>query len=297
MADSILPSPVGFAAIRYSRPMAAERFTVRFWGVRGSIACAGPETLRYGGNTSSLEVRCGDRLILFDGGSGIRYLGNRLAGGAPLDADLYLTHTHFDHVCGLPFFKPLFQPGNTFRLWAGHLGGRVPLKKVLWQFMMAPLFPVPPEVFRANVSYHDFSAGDTLRPAPDITLRTAPLNHPDGATGYRLEFAGRSMCYLTDTEHVAGAPDRNILGLIGGADLVIYDSMYTDGEWAQGHIGWGHSTWQEAVRLCQSAGAKRLVVFHHSPDHDDDMLDAIAREVEAELPGSILAREGLELPV
>jgi phosphoribosyl 1,2-cyclic phosphodiesterase len=275
--------------------MSAERFTVRFWGVRGSIACAGPETLRYGGNTSSLEVRCGERLLLFDAGTGIRYLGNRLMRDAPLDADLYLTHTHFDHVCGLPFFRPLFQPENTFRLWAGHLAGRASLKTVLWQFMMTPLFPVRPEVFRANVAYNDFSAGDTLRLSPEITLRTTPLNHPDGATGYRLEFAGRSMCYLTDTEHVAGAPDRNILGLIADADMVIYDSMYTDEEWAAGHVGWGHSTWQEAVRLCRSAGAKRLVVFHHNPDHDDDMLDAIGREVEAALPGSILAREGLEL--
>ena len=275
--------------------MSGERFTVRFWGVRGSIACAGPETLRYGGNTSSLEVRCGERLLLFDAGSGIRYLGNRLLRDAPLDADLYLTHTHFDHVCGLPFFRPLFQPENTFRLWAGHLAGRASLKTVLWQFMMAPLFPVRPEAFRANVAYNDFSAGDTLHPSPEITLRTTSLNHPDCATGYRLEFAGRSMCYLTDTEHVAGAPDRNILGLIAGADMVIYDCMYTDEEWAAGHVGWGHSTWQEAVRLCRSAGAKRLVVFHHDPDHDDDRLDAIARDVEAALPGSILAREGLEL--
>jgi len=275
--------------------MSGERFSVRFWGVRGSIACAGPDTLRYGGNTSSLEVRCGERLLLFDAGSGIRYLGNHLPRDTPLDADLYLTHTHFDHVCGLPFFRPLFQPENTFRLWAGHLGGRASLETILWQFMITPLFPVRPEVFRANITYNDFSAGDTLRPSPEITLRTTALNHPDGATGYRLEFAGRSMCYLTDTEHVAGAPDRNILGLIAGADLVIYDSMYTDAEWAAGHVGWGHSTWQEAVRLCRSAGARRLVVFHHNPDHDDDMLDAIAQDVEAALPGSILAREGLEL--
>jgi phosphoribosyl 1,2-cyclic phosphodiesterase len=275
--------------------MPGERFTVRFWGVRGSIACAGAETLRYGGNTSSLEVRCGDRLLLFDAGTGIRYLGNRLVREAPIDADLYLTHTHFDHVCGLPFFRPLFQQENTIRIWAGHLGGRASLQQVLWQFMMAPLFPVPPEVFRANVSYNDFSAGDTLRAPHGITLRTIALNHPDGATGYRLEFAGRSMCYLTDTEHVAGTPDRNILGLIAGADVVIYDSMYTDQEWADGHVGWGHSTWQEAVRLCRAASARRLVVFHHNPDHDDDMLDGIAAEVEAQLPGSILAREGLEL--
>jgi len=275
--------------------MSGERFTVRFWGVRGSIACAGPETLRYGGNTSSLEVRCGERLVLFDAGTGIRYLGNHLLREAPIDADLYLTHTHFDHVSGLPFFRPLYQPENTFRLWAGHLGARTSLRQVLWQFMMAPLFPVPPEVFRANVSYHDFRAGETLHAPGGITLRTVPLNHPDNATGYRLEFGGRSLCYLTDTEHVAGAPDRNILGLIGGADLVIYDCMYTDAEWANGHVGWGHSTWQEAVRLCRAARARRLVVFHHDPDHDDDALDAIARDVEAQLPGSILAREGLEL--
>ena len=275
--------------------MAADEFSVRFWGVRGSIACSGPQTARYGGNTSSLEVRCGGRLLLFDAGSGIRYLGNRLAAEAPLDSDLYLTHTHFDHVCGLPFFRPLFQPQNTFRLWAGHLGGRATLRQVLWDFMISPLFPVPPEIFRADISYHDFDAGETLSPAPGIELRTTALNHPDGATGYRVDYAGRSLCYLTDTEHVPGAPDRNILGLIEGADLVIYDCMYTDAEYAQGHAGWGHSTWQEAVRLCRAAGARRLAVFHHDPDHDDDMLDAIAGEVEAAMPGSVLARDGLTL--
>jgi phosphoribosyl 1,2-cyclic phosphodiesterase len=161
--------------------------------------------------------------------------------------------------------------------------------------MMTPLFPVPPEVFRAAISYHDFAAGATLAPAPGIRLRTAPLNHPDGATGYRVEFGGRSLCYLTDTEHVPGAPDRNVLALIEGADLVIYDCMYSDEEYASGHVGWGHSTWQEGVRLCRAAGAKRLVVFHHDPDHDDDLLDGIAKEVEEALPGSILAREGLTL--
>ena len=295
MAAPILPFPVALAAIGYSGTVAGEDFTVRFWGVRGSIACAGPETARYGGNTSSLEVRCGDRLLLFDAGSGIRYLGNRLCKESPIDTDLYFTHTHFDHVCGIPFFRPFFQQQNTFRLWAGHLGSRASLQQVLWQFMMAPLFPVPPEIFRATMSYHDFTAGEMLSPAPGISVRTTPLNHPDGATGYRVDHAGRSLCYLTDTEHVAGAPDRNILGLIAGADLVIYDCMYTDEEWANGHVGWGHSTWQEAVRLCKAAGSKRLVVFHHDPDHDDDMLDAIAAQVDAALPGSILAREGLVL--
>lgn len=270
------------------------RLSVHFWGVRGSIACSGPRTARYGGNTSSLEVRCGGRRLLFDAGTGIRYLGKTLEGKA-LDADLFFTHTHFDHVCGLPFFRPFFESGNRFRLWAGHLGAKgLTLKRVLSEFMMSPLFPVPPEIFHAQMEYRDFRAGDTLRPGEGIAVRTAPLNHPDGATGYRVDYAGRSLCYVTDTEHVPGTPDRNILGLIEGADLVVYDCMYTDEEYPR-FATWGHSTWQEGVRLCRQAGAKRLVVFHHDPDHDDDMLDGIGREVEKALPGSVVAREGLVL--
>ena len=279
-------------------------FSVRFWGVRGSIACSGPRTARYGGNTSSLEVRCDERMLLFDAGTGLRYLGNELIknegvsrpASLPLEADLFLTHTHFDHVAGLPFFKPFFKSQNRFRLWAGHLVEGMTLRRVLGEFMMSPLFPVPPQIFRARMEYREFKAGETLRPAEGIAVRTTLLNHPDGATGYRVDYGGHSICYLTDTEHVPGAPDRNILGLIAGADLVIYDSMYTDAEY-DAYVGWGHSTWQEGVRLCRAAGAKRLAVFHHDPEHDDDMLDGIAREVEKELPGSIVARDGLVVTV
>ena len=152
-------------------------FSVRFWGVRGSIACSGPRTARYGGNTSSLEVRCGERMLLFDAGTGLRYLGNALASEGPaspaLDVDLFLTHTHFDHVAGLPFFKPFFQPQNRFRLWAGHLAEGMTLRRVLGEFMMSPLFPVPPQVFRARMEYREFRAGETLRPGDDVAVRTA----------------------------------------------------------------------------------------------------------------------------
>ena len=185
-----------------------EEFLVRFWGVRGSIASPGPATARYGGNTSSIEVRCGKRLMLFDAGTGVRNLGNQLLAEAPLEADLFFTHTHFDHICGLPFFKPFFQPQNSFRLWAGHLGVRMTLQQLLREFMAPPLFPVPPEVFRARMDYRDFKAGETLSPAPGISLRTAPLNHPDGATGYRIEYAGRVLCYITDTEHLRSEERR-----------------------------------------------------------------------------------------
>ena len=270
-------------------------FLVRFWGVRGSIAAPGPATARYGGNTSSIEVRCGERLIVLDGGTGMRYLGNRLIAETPVDADIFVTHTHFDHVCGLPFFKPFFQAQNCFRLWAGHLGAGMTFHRMLREFMAAPLFPVPPEVFKAKMEYRDFKGGDTLAPAPGIVVRTAALNHPDGATGYRIEYGGKSLCYVTDTEHVPGQLDRAVLALIAGADLVIYDSMYTDEEYAKSYVGWGHSTGQEGVRLCKSAGVKKLVVFHHDPDHDDERLDAIGREVEAAMPGALMAREGLTL--
>jgi phosphoribosyl 1,2-cyclic phosphodiesterase len=270
-------------------------FQVRFWGVRGSIAAPGPATARYGGNTSSLEVRCGERLLLLDAGTGMRELGIGLVKEAPVDADLYFTHTHFDHVCGLPFFKPFFQPQNRFRLWAGHLGGGTTLARVLREFMIAPLFPVPPEVFKATMEYRDFKPGETLPSAPGIAVKTRALNHPDGAVGYRIEYAGKAFAYITDTEHVPGTPDKNVLALMDNADIAVYDSMYTDEEYAQSFVGWGHSTWQEGVRLARRAGVKKLVIFHHDPEHDDARLDAIAREAEAALPGTVLAREGLVL--
>jgi phosphoribosyl 1,2-cyclic phosphodiesterase len=169
------------------------------------------------------------------------------------------------------------------------------LHKVLHEFMMAPLFPVSPGVFAAKMEFRDFKAGETLAPGPGIVVRTAALNHPNGATGYRIEYGGKSVCYVTDTEHVPGTPDRNVLALIAGADIVIYDCMYTDEEFAKSYVGWGHSTWQEGLRLCKAAGAKRLVVFHHDPDRADDLLDAIGREAAAALPGSVVAREGLTL--
>src|ERR1044072_1952504 len=204
-------------------------FTVRFWGVRGSIACSGPRTAGYGGKTSAPRVRCGGDRLLFGAGPGMRYLDKTLEGGR-LDADLFFTHTHFDHICGLPFFRPLFDAQNHFRLWAGHLRGAMTLKRVLAEFMMSPLFPVPPEVLRSTREYCDFNAGATLTTLKATRVRTAALNHPDGATGYRVEYDGRSLCYVSDTEHVPGSLDRNILGLIAGADLVIYDCMYTDDE-------------------------------------------------------------------
>jgi len=269
---------------------------VTFWGVRGSIACPGERYLKYGGNTSCIEVRAGDHLLILDGGTGIRELGAALRGQGPFDADLLLTHTHMDHIGGIPFFGPLFDPTSTWRLHAGHLLPRRTLEGVLIDFMSDPVFPVPPSIFDAKVSFIDFEAGATLPLHPDVTVRTALLNHPQGSTGYRIEHGGKSFCYITDTEHPAEGRDENIVELVRGADMVVYDATYTDEEYPA-HRGWGHSTWQEGVRLADAAGVKTLIIFHHDPDHDDARMDAIAAEAEALRPGTITAREGMTLTV
>jgi phosphoribosyl 1,2-cyclic phosphodiesterase len=272
----------------------ASSFYVRFWGVRGSIATPGAATARYGGNTSCLEVRCGNRLLIFDAGTGIRPLGTHLDQGGAVDADVYFTHTHVDHIQGLPFFSSAYKKSNKLRFWAGHLKPDYTLKQVLSEMMMEPLFPVPISIFGAEITFNDFDCGNTLSPAPGIVLRTAPLNHPNRATAYRVEYGGKSICYVTDTEHVPGKPDENILRLIRGADIVIYDSTYTDDEFPR-YAGWGHSTWQEGVRLCDRAKSGRLVVFHHDPTHDDAFMDGVAEAAAKARPNTVVAREGLTL--
>jgi len=272
-----------------------ENFSVRFWGVRGTLPAPGPETARYGGNTPCVEVTCGQERLILDAGTGIRALGASLAGREGLNSHIFLTHAHLDHIMGFPFFRPAYSPNNTFQIWAGHLapesGG---IRSVLATIMSKPIFPVPLRIMHASMAFHDFTAGDTLNPLPDIVLRTAPLNHPNGATGYRIDYGGRSICYVTDTEHREGELDRTIIELIAGSQLVIYDSTYTEEEYAR-FRGWGHSTWNEGVKLCDAAGSGTLVAFHHDPDHSDADLDRIGEEMERARPGSIVASEGLVL--
>jgi phosphoribosyl 1,2-cyclic phosphodiesterase len=172
----------------------------------------------------------------------MRPLGRELDKQGRVEADVFFTHSHFDHITGLPFFSPAFKPENRFRFWAGHLLPEFRLYDVLCELMMAPLFPVPLDVLKADISYVDFKPRETLEPGPGIKIRTAPLNHPNGAIGYRIEYGGKAICYVTDTEHVPGKLDANILGLIEGADFLVYDSTYTEAELPR-FAGWGHSTW------------------------------------------------------
>ena len=266
---------------------------VRVWGARGSVPCPGPRTLKYGGNTSCVEVRCGGHRVVFDGGTGIRELGHAMKTEPPGAVDVLLTHFHLDHIAGLPFWGPAYTPGNSIVFRAARLQETYGLREILHKMMSPPLFPIPLDEFKADVRFEDFDFGEGFEIAPGVQVDTRPLNHPGGACGYRVGHAGRSVAYVTDTEHVPGQDDGNVLDLMRGADLVFYDATYTEEEFPC-HKGWGHSTWQEAVRLADLAGSGTLVLFHHDPKHEDADLDRIAAQVAQARPGTLVAREGAE---
>ena len=271
-------------------------YRVKFWGVRGSIACPSPNHVVYGGNTSCVEMTVGGHVLVFDAGTGIRALGQEIMRRDVHEATLLMTHSHWDHINGFPFFAPAFKPGFRLSILAGHLRGDNKIEDVLSSQMATPMFPVPLGAMRAQLTFHDFVAGDTLDLHEGVRVRTAELNHPNNATAYRVDHDGHSVCYVTDTEHVPGHPDANVLALIAGADLVIYDCTYTDAEWPA-KIGWGHSTWQEGVRLCRAAGVRRLAIFHHDPDHDDSFMEALEDQARQEWDSILVARDNMELTV
>ncbi|MCG8509894.1 MAG: MBL fold metallo-hydrolase [Rhodospirillales bacterium] len=271
-------------------------FGVKFWGVRGSIAVPSPQHVRYGGNTSCVQVFVGDRCFVLDAGTGIRSLGAEFLKNDVREVNLLLTHTHWDHINGFPFFTPAYSPNNRVHIRAGHLAGKSTIREVLSNQMDHPMFPVPLEAMQANMIMEDFTAGDDFNLYPDVRIRTTPLNHPNNATAYRIEYGGKSICYVTDTEHVPGDLDQRILDLVEGTQIMIYDATYTEDEFPN-RIGWGHSTWNEGVKLCRAANVEKLLIFHHEPDHDDDFMDKLAAEARAEWSGAVVAQEGMLVEV
>jgi len=250
--------------------------------------------MKYGGNTSCIEVIANGKRLILDAGTGIRQLGNEMQKSGMDNFHILLTHTHWDHINGFPFFTPAYNKDLSIEIMAGHLGDKGGIQDVLSAQMDNPMFPVPLEAMTADITFTDFKAGEAFDLCEDIHVRTAPLNHPNGSTAYRIEYDGKAMVYVTDTEHVPGETDENILNLIQGADLVIYDSTYTEEEFPS-KIGWGHSTWNEGVRLCRLGGVKRMAIFHHEPDHYDDFMDDIAKIARAEWEGAFVCREGMTI--
>lgn len=275
------------------------QFKVHFWGVRGSIPCPGPTTVRYGGNTSCVEMQVDGKHLIFDGGTGLHVLGQSLLSKMPIEAYIFFTHSHWDHMQGFPFFTPGFIKGNTFHIYGAIAPDGSTIEQRLNDQMLHPNFPVPLQIMQANLDFYNVIPGQTIR-IGDIIIETAPLNHPGEAVGYRVSWRGGTAVYVTDTEHYPDRLDENVLRLARDANILIYDSTYTDEEYyspTRPKIGWGHSTWQEAVKVAKAANVKTLVIFHHDPAHDDDFLDRVGEQARQRFANAIMAREGMELQV
>ncbi|MBM3812234.1 MAG: MBL fold metallo-hydrolase [Acidimicrobiia bacterium] len=264
---------------------------VQFWGVRGSIPTPHAANMRYGGNTACVEVRLqGGPPVVLDAGTGIRRLGLELR-GCPL-IHLLLTHFHWDHIQGLPFFDPLHHPAQTLDVWSSAPPAR--LQATLEQQMSTPYFPVnltePPRRPSYNqATGHGFEVGG-------IKVQPIELHHPGGSTGYKLSANGASVVYATDHEPGSAVHDAALLEVAAGADLLIIDSQYTPEE-HQAREGWGHGTWLDSARTAREAGVKRLILFHHDPARDDEAVAALVENARTEFFPTEAAREGWTIQI
>ncbi len=266
---------------------------VRFWGVRGSTPTPCAENLKFGGNTACLEVRTpSGECLIFDAGSGIRALGTQLmqeAAGAPINANIFLTHFHWDHIQGLPFFAPLYGPKNSVTFHSGRTGRG--LQETLEGQMAQPYFPVDFAQVAACRAFHELDA-DAVHEVGGASIRPFAMNHPQGASGYRIQCGDSVVVYATDFEHGHAELDPVLLEFSRDADILICDSQYTPQEY-ESHRGWGHSTWLHATELAEKAGAKQLVLFHHDPTHDDHTMARIQMEARTRFKDTAAAWEGL----
>lgn len=272
-----------------------------FWGVRGSIPSPGPSTVRFGGNTSCVEIAAGGVCIVFDCGTGIRMLGQQLVRRSPIEIHLFISHVHWDHIQGFPFFAPAFVKGNVIHLY-GESNSRGTVESAMAGQMEFPNFPVKLNQLPGTLAFHAVGAGDVVRLADDVTVRAAAGTHPGGVLAYRVEHGGRAVAYVTDTEHEPGKIDERIVDIVRGADLFIYDSMYTPEEYdgradGRSRVGWGHSTFEEGAKIARAAGAKEYLLFHHDPEQDDAAVLEKERRARELFANARCAYEGLVIEV
>nr|MBF0221789.1 MBL fold metallo-hydrolase [Desulfobulbaceae bacterium] len=301
---------------------------VKFWGVRGSIPCPGPQTTEYGGNTACIELRFDeiDRLIIIDAGSGIRELGNFIMANdlpkGPIDIDLFLSHTHWDHIMGFPFFVPLYLPTTTVRVHGPVTHEADTLEKIVGGQMTYRYFPVRDAELAANLQYFHLKEGE-FDLGDGIKLTTKYLNHPILCLGYRFEYKGKSFCTAYDTEPytnifcsdpedpsydeamavegelVVAEQNKVLQDFVTGADFLIFDTQYTQEEYEGSKVGWGHSPMEFAVQLAARSQVKKMALFHHEPMRTDKQLDALTAKHCS--PGNdggteiFFAKEGMEI--
>ncbi len=247
---------------------------IRCWGARGSIPTSGENYLRYGGNTTCLEIRNSrNDILLVDAGSGIREAGNTFMSNGRRDFTLLLTHAHWDHIMGFPFFKPLYRQDTTINVW-GCSFAQDSIRDMLARVMSAPYFPINYDDIRASVQYENICA-DTYH-LGDLLITSIALSHPNQGTGYKFTESGKSLVFLTDNElgvqHEGGLSYKEYMEFCLGADLLIHDAEYRDEEYPR-RRGWGHSTIEQAINLALDAGVKQLGLFHHNQDRLDQEID------------------------
>jgi phosphoribosyl 1,2-cyclic phosphodiesterase len=272
---------------------------VSFYGVRGSIATAGEATRRYGGNTSCVAVEVAGEQLIFDAGTGIRALGSDLArasGIGRVHANLFFSHLHWDHIQGFPFFGPAYVPGNRLDIWHVRTDETGPTARgVLDEQMRPPTFPVGIDSMRAELCFHELTLGQVVR-VGEARLRHAAVDHPNGCVAWRVEHDGHAIVYATDLEHGLDPLPAELVELARGADLLIYDAMYTPEEYAgvggPSRKGWGHGTFETGAAVAEAAGVRELCLFHHDPSHDDGFMDALAARAKRRFRATSIAREG-----
>jgi phosphoribosyl 1,2-cyclic phosphodiesterase len=269
-----------------------------FWGVRGSTPTVDPATWRYGGNTPCLEVQAPDGTqFILDCGTGLRMLGNRWVGPhgtKAAEAHIFVTHYHWDHIQGIPFFAPLYAESNRFHFYSfrSRFLGPDSLKQVFETQMAHPYFPVDISAMSAARKFSEMSDGDQYEiSATKVTARW--LNHPQGCLGFRLETPAGAIVYATDNEPGVPKLDKSLLELAAGADILINDAQFSPEQLATTRKGWGHSSWLEGVKLAKEAGAKHLVLFHHDPDSSDKVVDETLRKARDNFESVYAALEGM----
>lgn len=277
---------------------------IRFWGVRGSLPVPGKETLRYGGNTSCIEVDAGKNgeTIIVDAGSGIKPLGQKLMNGEFRNGNgvghLFLSHYHLDHILGFPFFTPFFARGknkNRFTIY-GPKPENDSLKEIISRLISAPFFPLSLGKLNAVLDFKEIKPYEVVK-LDDVSISTGRLNHPDGGLAYRFNLKGVSIAYMTDTEPIdEDEPDSVLVDLTRDADVLIYDATYTPDEYID-KKGWGHSTPDHGIALAKEACVKKLILFHHDLDHSDEKLAEIENEAKRKFGNVEMAREGMEIKI
>jgi phosphoribosyl 1,2-cyclic phosphodiesterase len=273
---------------------------LKFWGVRGSTPTVDRATLRYGGNTSCLELTTPDGTqFILDCGTGLRMLSKHRmadAGASGIDAHIFVTHYHWDHIQGIPFFAPLYSQKNMFHFYSfrSDFLGRDSLKRVLEAQMALPYFPVDLSAMSAAREFTELAGGNQLK-VGDTTVTACWLNHPQGCLGFRFDTPAGAIVYATDNEPGRREFDATLLELCAGAEVLINDAQFTPQQLAGSRKGWGHSSWLAGVRLAEAAGVRHLVLFHHDPDSSDKIVDGILRQARAQFENVWAAAEGMTL--